>query len=71
MDKNSEVSAPQAKIPASELASTAGHAVCPRCAGTGLICGVEPVIGPGACCADYANAVCPQCGGSGKNPDRE
>jgi hypothetical protein len=40
--------------------------MCPRCFGTGLVCGVEPAIGPGACCADYASAVCPECGGRGK-----
>jgi DnaJ-class molecular chaperone len=40
--------------------------VCLRCAGTGLVCGHEPVISPGACCVDYANALCPECGGSGR-----
>ncbi|WP_448384696.1 hypothetical protein [Desulfosoma sp.] len=42
--------------------------MCPRCCGTGLVCGIEPAIGPGACCVDYANAVCPECGGRGKKP---
>lgn len=40
--------------------------ICPTCSGTGLVCGVEPSIGPGACCVDYANAVCPACGGRGR-----
>jgi len=38
---------------------------CERCAGTGLVCGVTPVIDSKNCCVDYANAVCPQCKGSG------
>lgn len=40
---------------------------CPRCNGTGLVCGHEPVIGPGNCCVDFANAVCPECKGTGKH----
>ncbi|MEJ5349549.1 MAG: hypothetical protein WHS46_12770 [Desulfosoma sp.] len=43
--------------------------VCPQCCGTGLVCSLEPIITPGACCVDYANAVCPGCGGSGKKKD--
>lgn len=42
--------------------------ICPTCCGTGLVCGVEPTISPGACCVDYANALCPECGGRGKKP---
>ncbi len=42
--------------------------ICPMCCGTGLVCGVEPTISPGACCVDYANALCPECGGRGKKP---
>lgn len=41
---------------------------CPRCRGTGMVCGHEPEILPGACCADFANAICPECEGTGKNP---
>jgi DnaJ-class molecular chaperone len=41
---------------------------CPRCKGTGMVCGHKPEILPGACCADFANAVCPECGGTGKDP---
>jgi hypothetical protein len=43
----------------------AGEEKCERCAGTGLVCGHTPVIGPGSCCVDYANAVCPDCRGRG------
>ena len=42
--------------------------VCPRCRGTGMVCGQEPEILPGACCADFANVICPECGGTGKDP---
>jgi hypothetical protein len=41
--------------------------VCPRCRGTGMVCGFKPEILPGACCADFANAICPECRGSGRN----
>lgn len=42
---------------------------CSRCGGTGLVCGVVPVIGPKNCCVDYANAFCPDCKGTGVLPD--
>jgi hypothetical protein len=42
---------------------------CSRCGGTGLVCGVVPVIGPKNCCVDYANAFCPDCKGSGVFPE--
>jgi|GEM_PF-1706145 len=41
--------------------------VCPRCRGTGMVCGHKPEILPGACCADFANAICPECGGTGRD----
>ncbi len=43
-------------------------AICPTCCGTGLVCGIEPAVTPGACCVDYANAFCPACGGRGRKP---
>ncbi len=51
----------------------AGREQCARCAGTGLVCGHIPVIGPGSCCVDYANALCPDCRGRGVKgePSRE
>jgi hypothetical protein len=42
--------------------------VCPRCWGTGMVCGHKPEILPGACCVDFANAICPECGGTGRDP---
>ena len=41
--------------------------VCPRCTGTGMVCGYKPEILPGACCVDFANAICPECGGTGRD----
>jgi hypothetical protein len=38
---------------------------CERCAGTGLVCGHAPVVGPDNCCVDFANAICPECKGRG------
>ncbi|MBC2715142.1 MAG: hypothetical protein HF978_07535 [Desulfobacteraceae bacterium] len=40
---------------------------CPRCKGTGMVCGYKPEILPGACCVDFANAICPECGGTGRD----
>jgi hypothetical protein len=47
------------------LPRTSSGERCKRCAGTGLVCGHIPVIGPGNCCVDYANALCPECKGRG------
>jgi len=50
-----------------DVDSETGHdaAVCPRCNGLGLVCGVEPDTEQG--CVDFLNATCPECHGTGRS----